>query len=158
MTGADLLIFIAVALASFVAMEWVATLAHKHIMHGLGWGWHRDHHHPTEGPFERNDRYSIIALMVTVLLFVFSTPDHWLWWMALGITGYGLVYALVHDGLVHRRWPMRWQPKHPYLKRLINAHHLHHAVREKEGAVSYGFLYAPPLDSLRKQLKNQQQS
>ena len=40
-----------------------------------------------------------------------------------------------------------------YLRRLVEAHHLHHAVRGREGCVSFGFLYAPPLPVLRERLK-----
>ncbi len=42
-----------------------------------------------------------------------------------------------------------------YLKRLIQAHRLHHAVRSREGAVSFGFLYAPPVKKLKEQLRQQ---
>jgi beta-carotene 3-hydroxylase len=37
----------------------------------------------------------------------------------------------------------------PYLQRIIKAHHIHHATRTKDGAVSFGFVYAPPLDKLK---------
>jgi len=67
--------------------------------------------------------------------------------------GYGLLYAIVHDGLVHRRFRFVKPPKSGYLKRLVQAHRLHHAVRERDGAVSFGFLYAPRLDSLLDRLR-----
>ncbi|MEA2119000.1 hypothetical protein [Halovibrio sp. HP20-59] len=66
-----------------------------------------------------------------------------------------VVYSLFHDGMVHRRWPIRWQPKSGYLKRLIQAHRIHHAVRTREGAVPFGFLYAPDVRKLKKRLKQQ---
>ena len=69
------------------------------------------------------------------------------------MTIYGCLCFVVHDGLVHQRWPFRHVPKNPYLKRLVQAHRLHHAVEGREGAVSFGFLYAPPVRSLREKLR-----
>jgi beta-carotene 3-hydroxylase len=69
------------------------------------------------------------------------------------MTVYGVLYFLLHDGLVHHRWPFRIKPRHAYLQRLVQAHHLHHAVRSRQGAVSFGFLYAPPIRRLRRQLR-----
>ncbi|HBW08103.1 MAG TPA: beta-carotene hydroxylase, partial [Pseudomonas sp.] len=40
-----------------------------------------------------------------------------------------------------------------YLKRLYQAHRMHHAVEGKERCVSFGFLYAPPLPVLKRQLR-----
>jgi beta-carotene 3-hydroxylase len=48
-------------------------------------------------------------------------------------------------------------PLHPhsgYLKRLVQAHRLHHAVKGREGCVSFGFLYAPPVARLRDELRS----
>jgi beta-carotene 3-hydroxylase len=50
--------------------------------------------------------------------------------------------------LVHQRLPFVKAPRRGYLKRLVQAHRLHHATRGREGAVSFGFLYAPPIASL----------
>ena len=139
-----------------ICMEPLVMLAHRHIMHGWGWGWHRDHHIPHGNKLERNDWYALVGTGFAILLFTVAGGwNHWLWWVGLGMTIYGACYALLHDGLVHKRWSMRWRPAHAYLKRLIEAHHLHHAVREKEGGVSFGFLYAPATDSLREELRRQ---
>ncbi len=35
-----------IVLLTVAAMELVAALAHKYIMHGWGWGWHESHHEP----------------------------------------------------------------------------------------------------------------
>ena len=74
------------------------------------------------------------------------------------MTLYGVLYFLVHDGLVHRRWPFRYTPRNGYLKRLVEAHRLHHAVSGKEGCVSFGFLYAQRPDVLRARLKASRRS
>jgi beta-carotene 3-hydroxylase len=140
-------------IATVLVMEGVAWAVHKYVMHGPGWGWHRSHHEPSEGWFEVNDLYSLLFAGITVGIFIGLTP-FWpmLWWIAIGATLYGILYVLVHDGLVHQRWPFRHQPKHPYLKRLVQAHRLHHAVPGRDRCVSFGFLYAPPVRSLKQSL------
>jgi len=60
---------------------------------------------------------------------------------------------VAHDGMVHRRWPLRWTPRGGYLKRLYQAHRLHHAVQGREGCVSFGFLWAPSPQRLKRQLQ-----
>jgi beta-carotene 3-hydroxylase len=141
---------IAIVIATAVLMEVVAALTHRHIMHGrAGWRLHQDHHAPRAGRFERNDLYGVGFAIVGFLLFL---AGNWLWpltQVALGMTLYGFLYAVVHDGLVHRRWPFAQVPRRGYLRRLYQAHLLHHATRERTGAVSFGFLYAPPTRDLR---------
>jgi beta-carotene 3-hydroxylase len=43
----------AIVVLTVVVMEGVAWAAHRYVMHGWGWGWHRSHHEPHDGPFER---------------------------------------------------------------------------------------------------------
>jgi beta-carotene 3-hydroxylase len=40
-------------------MEGVAWLVHRYIMHGLLWHWHKSHHSPSTGFFEKNDLFNI---------------------------------------------------------------------------------------------------
>jgi len=106
-------------------------------MHGRGWGWHESHHIHTDGPFEKNDLYGVCFSVIAAGLFIAGS----LWWMplwyvALGFTIYGLFYGFVHDGLVHQR----------------HAHRLHHHTTTKDGAVSFGFLYAENSEKLKAQL------
>ena len=75
-------------------------------------------------------------------------------WIGLGVLGYGIVYTLVHDGLVHQRW-FRYVPRRGYLKRLVQAHNLHHATLGKEGGVSFGFLLARDPARLKRELAAQ---
>jgi beta-carotene 3-hydroxylase len=42
------------------------------------------------------------------------------------------------------------------MKRIVQAHRLHHAVEEREGAVSFGFLWAPPAERLKARLGREQ--
>jgi beta-carotene 3-hydroxylase len=141
-------------LASLAAMEGVAWVAHKYVMHGFGWGWHRSHHRPRTGPFERNDLYAVVFAGVAIALIYHGSGDHGpTFWVGWGMTGYGFLYFLAHDGLVHGRIPGLPIPRRGYLARLYQAHRLHHAAGSRDGCVSFGFLYAPPVAGLRRQLK-----
>jgi beta-carotene 3-hydroxylase len=69
------------------------------------------------------------------------------------MTLYGFLYFFAHDGLVHNRLPFKIVPKNAYLKRLVQAHRLHHAVHGRLGCVSFGFLYAPKVSELKRELR-----
>ena len=140
---------------TLLAMEFIVTLVHKHVMHGFGWGWHQSHHVARRhAGLEKNDWYTVVFSIATMLLFVLGGTQTLLWWIGLGISIYGLLYGILHDLLVHRRIPMKWQAKNRYIKHLVTAHHLHHASLTRDSGVSFGFLYAPPLRIIRKQLRN----
>ena len=151
-------------LVTFLAMEGVAWSSHKYIMHGFGWGWHRDHHEPHDRPLEKNDRFAIVGAALSIGMFAVGSP--WLMglrarspgtWIGLGVLAYGIVYSLVHDGLAHQRY-FRWVPRKGYARRLVQAHKLHHATLGKEGGVSFGFLFARDPTRLKQELKVQRDS
>lgn len=148
------MIYIAITLASVIFMEAFAWAFHKYYMHGPGWGWHESHHVHTEGVFETNDLYAVCFSVIAAGLFIAGslwwTP---LWYIALGFTVYGVLYGFVHDGLVHQRWPFNYTPKGGYLFRLVLAHRMHHHTTSKDGAVSFGFLWAENPDALKTKLK-----
>ena len=145
-----------IVVLTVVLMEVFSIVAHKYLMHGFGWGWHRSHHEahgPHSGWFEKNDLYAVVFAGVAIALIWYGTRGAWpLQWIGAGMTAYGFLYFVAHDGLVHRRWPFRYTPRSGYLKRLYQAHRMHHAVEGREGAVSFGFLYAPPVATLKKRL------
>ena len=146
---------IGVTLGALVFMEFFAWWAHKYIMHGWGWGWHRDHHEPHDNVFEKNDLYATVFGTINATMYIFgSLYFEVLWWAALGVNRYGVIYALVPDGLVHQRF-FKWVPKKGYAKRLVQAHKLHHATIGKEGGVSFGFVIARDPTKLKAELKEQ---
>ncbi|WOE74641.1 sterol desaturase family protein [Alterisphingorhabdus coralli] len=142
---------------SVIFMEFVAWWSHKYIMHGWGWGWHRDHHEPHDNLLEKNDLFAVVGSVTAMSLFAMGVFVHEVfWWIAVGVTIYGGIYTLIHDGLVHQRY-FRWVPKRGYAKRLVQAHKLHHATIGKEGGVSFGFVFAEDPAKLKKELKRQRQ-
>ena len=141
-------------LGAVIAMEWIAMWVHRHVMHGWGWGWHRSHHEPSNGALEKNDLYAAAFAGIAIALIALGASSHGpVFWIGLGATAYGFLYFLVHDGMVHGRWGLRFMPRSGYLKRLYQAHRLHHAVRGREGCVSFGFLLAPPVERIRAELR-----
>ena len=149
---------IAIVLAALIGMEFFAWYAHKYIMHGWGWAWHRDHHEPHDNTLEKNDLFAVVFGTIVFLMFwIGYYVSEALWWAAFGITLYGVIYTLVHDGLVHQRY-FRWVPKKGYAKRLVQAHKLHHATIGKEGGVSFGFVFARDPVKLKADLKQQREA
>jgi len=149
--------------ASVLAMELVAWASHKYIMHGFGWAWHRDHHEPHDRLLEKNDLFALFGAAISITFFALGSPlvmGAAAWepatWIGLGVLVYGIIYTLVHDGLVHQRY-FRWVPKHGYAKRLVQAHRLHHATIGKHGGVSFGFVLARDPAVLKQELKGQRQ-
>ncbi|HYE46697.1 MAG TPA: sterol desaturase family protein [Caulobacter sp.] len=148
----QVLIFIALYLGALVFMEGFAWTMHRYVMHGPLWIWHRSHHEPRTGAFELNDLFAVVFAVPAILAIWFGVRGiPWLLPIGLGITSYGAVYALFHDGLVHRRFPMP-RARSAYWKRLIQAHRFHHAVHTKQGCVSFGFLLAPDVRRLKAML------
>ncbi len=153
-----------IVLATVAAMEGVAWASHKYVMHRFAWAWHRDHHEPHDGALETNDLFGVVGAALSIALFALGSP--WVmgegaWWpgtwLGLGVLGYGVIYTLVHDGFVHQRW-FRYVPRRGYLKRLVQAHNLHHATIGKEGGVSFGFVVARDPARLRRELAVQREA
>jgi len=155
---------IVIVLATVLAMEGVAWSSHKYIMHGFGWAWHRDHHEPHEGFLEKNDRFALFGVAMSISMFALGSPlvrGEAAWapgsWIGLGILFYGIIYTLIHDGLVHQRW-FRLVPRRGYARRLVQAHRLHHATVGKEGGVSFGFVFARDPVRLKRELSQQRRT
>lgn len=146
---------ILVLIMTVIGMGLFVWAVRKYIMSKSGWGWHRDHHEPHTGLLERNDWHAAVFSVIATALF--TAGALWsplLWWISMGITMYGVIYAFVHDGLVHQRF-MHWVPGKGYAKRMMQAHKLHHATVVKEGGVSFGFLFAAKPAELKAQLRQQ---
>ena len=143
-----------IVVLTVAAMEAVAHLSHKYIMHGWGWGWHESHHTQHDDAFERNDLYAVVfAIPSMLLIYLGFEYDNPILWVGAGMTAYGFLYFFVHDGLVHNRWPWRVMPRGEYMTRLVQAHRMHHAVHGREGCVSFGFLQAPDIQKLKEELR-----
>jgi len=139
-----ILLYIFVTIASVCAMEFVAWFAHKYLMHGLLWSWHEDHHKPHEkdGFFEKNDRFFLVFAIPSALSYIIgsSTSHTWLFFVGVGISIYGLIYFLIHDVYIHRRFRWFKQLDNRYSRAILRAHGAHHAKQTKEDCESFGLL------------------
>ncbi|UTW61165.1 sterol desaturase family protein [bacterium SCSIO 12741] len=130
---------------SFIAMEAVAWSTHKFIMHGPLWSWHQDHHQPTPGFWQRNDRFFLLFAIPGALLMVGGSVYHFPIAVSAGagITAYGVTYFLLHDLLIHRRLVIFKSVKNPYLRAIRKAHQVHHRHRGQNPGECYGLLVVP---------------
>ncbi|KAL5989958.1 hypothetical protein ACLOJK_010853 [Asimina triloba] len=108
------------------------------------------HHRPSEGLFELNDVFAIINCIPAISLMAYGFFNHGLlsglsFGAGLGITVYGMAYMFVHDGLIHKRFPVGPIANVPYLQKVAAAHqdprHLHHA--DKFNGDPFGLFLGP---------------
>ncbi len=143
------LFYTMVTLGAILAMEFVAWFAHKYIMHGFLWNWHADHHQPhheKEGFFEKNDLFFLVFAIPSAACYIAgsATPYFWLFFVGVGISVYGLIYFLIHDVYIHRRFKWFKQLDGKYSRAILRAHGAHHAKRTKEDCESFGLLFVHP--------------
>ena len=147
--------------ATVVLMEGFAYVMHRWVMHGPGWFLHESHHRAREGQWELNDLYAAIFAVPSFVMILGGVQLGW-WpgftWIGAGIAAYGAIYFGFHDIIVHQRIPTRYLPRSRYMKRIVQAHRLHHVVETREGKVSFGFLIAPRPEELKAELKRRHRS
>lgn len=144
-----------------IGMEVVAYVAHRWVMHGFGWFLHESHHRERPGLFEANDLYALIFALPSIALLWGGVHGGWGSWavaVGLGIAAYGAIYFGFHDVIVHRRIAHRYLPKSRYMQRIVQAHRLHHATESKHDSVSFGFLWAPRPEVLKRQLADSREA
>jgi beta-carotene 3-hydroxylase len=137
--------WMALFIISLLSMEAVAYLSHRYLMHGPLWFLHRSHHVPHTRRLEWNDLFGLFFALPAIA-FIQLGARHGYWMLlpiGLGMTAYGLIYFIFHDVVVHRRLRLPRVPRSPYLRRIIKAHLVHHRTHRRDGAESFGFLYAP---------------
>ena len=137
---------ILVTIGTFLAMEGVAWLAHKYLMHGLLWTLHADHHKKDTTDFlERNDSFFLIfATPGMICLFLGMQNDFSpVFFVGLGITLYGMAYFFIHDIFIHQRFKVLRNSDNAYFKALRRAHKMHHKHINKEDGECFGMLWVP---------------
>ncbi|KAM5557430.1 beta-carotene hydroxylase 2, chloroplastic [Rosa sericea] len=119
----------ALSVGAAVGMEFWARWAHKALWHASLWHMHESHHKPREGPFELNDVFAIINAVPAIALLNYGffhkgyVPGL-CFGAGLGITVFGMAYMFVHDGLVHKRFPVGPIANVPYFRKVAAAHQI----------------------------------
>lgn len=136
----------ALSVGAAVGMEFWARWAHKALWHASLWHMHESHHKPREGPFELNDVFAIVNSIPAIALLSYGFFHKGFFpglcfGAGLGITVFGMAYMFVHDGLVHKRFPVGPIANVPYFRKVAAAHQLHHS--EKFNGVPYGLFLGP---------------
>ncbi|OMP03964.1 Fatty acid hydroxylase [Corchorus olitorius] len=136
----------ALSVGAAVGMEFWARWAHRALWHASLWHMHESHHRPREGPFELNDVFAIVNAVPAIALLSYGFFNKGLvpglcFGAGLGITVFGMAYMFVHDGLVHKRFPVGPIANVPYFRKVAAAHQLHHT--DKFSGVPYGLFLGP---------------
>lgn len=140
------ILWICTALLVAVLMEFWAALLHGRIWHGLLYRIHRSHHQKRKGKFESNDLLSALHAPIAIVFILYgcvATPSlmrEILFGVGLGMSLFGLAYALVHDGLVHGRLPVSFLLRIAYFVRVRDAHLVHHSAKHRG---PYGLFLGP---------------
>lgn len=143
------ILYALITVATVLVMEFVAWVAHKYLMHGWLWTWHEDHHkphHEKTGFFEKNDLFFLVFAIPSAISYIvgLATPQRWLLFVGIGISIYGLIYFLIHDVYIHRRFKWFKQLDNRYSRAILRAHGAHHAKSSKEDCESFGLLIVNP--------------
>lgn len=128
-----------VAIVAFAAMEPITAVTHRFVMHGFGWRLHRSHHVRSDARWEANDLFPVMFAGLVCIGFAVGfnvggagvlVP------IGIGITAYGVAYAVVHDVYIHGRAGGPHRGRHDVLDHLAAAHADHH----RTGGAPYGML------------------
>jgi len=141
----EFLIHIGIIMLTIIAMEGIAWLTHRYLMHGPLWFIHKTHHTPRHGRFELNDVFGILfgVISISCILNGIDTFSP-LFWIGIGISIYGLLYFIAHDIIVHRRLKLGMRMRGRYAEALRKAHLIHHKTITKNGSEEFGFLFVHP--------------
>lgn len=139
------MIYTGIALLTFVTMEGITWCTHKFVMHGLMWYFHRDHHQPRQGFFEKNDFFFLIFAVPSWLCIMLGLmyQHYFVVSIGAGIAMYGAAYFLVHDVFIHQRFKWLRNSNSIYFKALRKAHKIHHKHLDKEHGECFGMLWVP---------------
>ena len=145
MIDSGTLLWMGTAAVVACAMEPWAAFAHGKLWHGVLWNFHESHHVDTEGIFEKNDWFALLHALPAMALIIAGAEagDTWAANLAfgagIGMTIFGAGYAIVHDGLVHGRLPVKFLLRFRVMRRIHGAHLRHHTTGEEP----YGMFLGP---------------
>lgn len=145
---------VALAALTAVLMEAWAAIMHGKLWHGVLWPTHRSHHRgpgdvaeaprPAHG-LEFNDVFGLLHALLAAPMMAWGmhvpvgAGRAAALGISIGMSAYGLAYALVHDGMVHQRLPLGVLKRSRTLRRVAAAHRVHH----RTGGPPFGLFSGP---------------
>ncbi|TDG34878.1 fatty acid hydroxylase [Pedobacter changchengzhani] len=137
----EIVFALVIVLGTIIAMECLSWCIHKYLFHGPLWFLHKSHHEKSTGFLEWNDLFAILfASLSLYLMYIDRTNFGYKFFIGVGITIYGLIYFVVHDWFVHRRFKT-FKSKNFYLTAVRKAHKIHHKNMGKEHGKAFGLLF-----------------
>lgn len=128
-------------LFTIIVMECFLWFIHKYLFHGPLWFLHKSHHQKAKSFFEWNDLFALLFAMISLyLMYADRKGFGYVFFIGVGITLYGLIYFVVHDWFVHRRFKT-FKSNNTYLQAVRKAHKIHHKNRGKENGKAFGLLF-----------------
>lgn len=123
-------------------MEAFSWIIHKYLFHGPLWFIHKTHHRKQHTFFELNDIFSL-AFAFAALLLMYKGREifDYRFWIGSGISLYGIIYFIFHDGFIHNRFKS-FKTSNTYLLGIRRAHKIHHKSLSKMPASEFGLLSA----------------
>ncbi|MCX2475099.1 sterol desaturase family protein [Pedobacter sp. MC2016-05] len=135
------LLSILIVICTIVVMECVSWCIHKYLFHGPLWFVHKSHHQKSHSFFEWNDLFALLfAGLSLYLMFIDKDVFGYRFFIGLGISVYGVIYFIIHDWFVHRRFKT-FKSDNGYLKAVRKAHKIHHKNQGKEKSRAFGLLF-----------------
>jgi beta-carotene 3-hydroxylase len=136
------MLYLFIALLSFVLMEGITWLTHRYVMHGFLWYLHEDHHKKGKGFFEKNDAFFFIFAVPSWLCIMLGSMNQAYGVVSIGagIALYGFAYFLVHEVIIHQRFKWFSRSNNRYIRAIRRAHKMHHKHLGKEEGESFGML------------------
>jgi len=132
---------ILIVLGTIAVMECLSWFIHKYLFHGPLWFMHESHHQKSHSFFEWNDLFALLfAAIALYLMYIDRKYFGYRFFIGLGITLYGLIYFIIHDWFVHRRFKT-FKSNNAYLKAVRKAHKIHHKNQGKEQGRAFGLLF-----------------
>lgn len=137
----QVLLNLSIVLITISLMECFSWFIHKYLFHGPLWFMHKSHHEKSHSFFEWNDLFAILFAGISICLMYIDSDNFGIrFFIGAGITVYGLIYFIVHDWFVHRRFKT-FQSNNTYLKAVRKAHKIHHKNMGKRNGRAFGLLF-----------------
>ena len=137
-----ILINTGIVLATLAGMEAFSWCIHKYLFHGPLWFIHKTHHQQRHGWLELNDIFSLLfAAIALYLMWLGNAALDYRFWIGSGISLYGTIYFIFHDGFIHNRYKS-FKSNNRYLSGIRRAHKIHHKSTEKNPSEEFGLLMA----------------